>query len=106
MMIPSVDKWLRSEFCRARKAQMDSQKQMDLSGGVKAHYMETDFNEVRCDMCNTLIEDYIIRLVEFGRRVACGDCYERLYKNDPIQWRELNTDGTLGKIQDTQEEQR
>lgn len=98
MMIPSTDVWPRIEFCYARKRQMDSQKVIDKGAGIDATYVEHGIDIIYCDTCNATINDAVIRLVEFGRRVACKPCYNRLYASEPMRWRELNEDGTLGTI--------
>lgn len=97
--IPSVDEWLRSEFLEARKAQMDAQKAMDQQSGISGsvHYVDCG-DDIVCDNCNAIIDDPTILLVHFGRRVACKDCYRRWHAHEPIVWRRLRRDGSIGEV--------
>ena len=100
MLIPSIDEWPRAEFLRAREAQMQAQKARDKALGARVEYLEAPEGVVLCDSCNARIEDPLILLVEFGRRVACRDCFQRSYASGPVQYRRLRVDGTLGEVVD------
>ena len=101
MLIPSVDEWPRLEFCSARARQMAAQKQLDAKAGLqdKVHYAETKFDEIICDYCAAEITDLTILLVDFGRRVACKECFNKSYRNEPLSYRRLKTDGSLGEVE-------
>lgn len=96
-LIPSVDTWPRGQFTIARLAQMEAQKSADQkSGSQNVIYSNIEFDEILCDTCNAEIHTVTIILVEFGSRVNCQDCYLKWYAKQPIKWRRMNEDGTLG----------
>lgn len=97
--IPSVDFWTRKEFLEARKAQMASEQNMRPPGWEDAELIIVDAgDDVICDGCGAEIPDNaeLINLVEFGKRVQCDGCYQRWYASQPVKYRRLNLDGSLG----------
>ena len=98
LTVPSVDTWSREDFLRARKGQMEAQRKADQENPPNAnvHYMDGG-DVILCDSCNVDIPWDAIILVDFGRRVACPDCYNKWYANKPVTYRALNQDGTLGR---------
>lgn len=94
--IPSVDEWVRSEFLEARKRQLQSPPKVPPGfEGADVIVMDAG-DDVICDTCNAEINDPTVLLVEYGRRVACSACYRKNYFDQPLRYRYLNEDGSLG----------
>lgn len=99
-LVPSIDTWMRRDFLAARAAQMDAQKAADAKAGVKGvHYMDGG-DDVVCDGCNAEIDTEVIIMVNWGRRVACLDCFNKWHRGDRITFREIREDGSLGAVKD------
>ncbi len=96
-MVPSVDFWFRAEFLAARKAQTEFAKQQ-AEGKPNVHIVDSG-DDIVCDTCSNVVDDNgeLINLVGFGRRVVCDSCYQRNHAKEPIKYRVMNEDGSLGE---------
>lgn len=98
--IPSVDVWNRKEFCDARKIQLEQEEEPIKLGGKEFEQiiLKPDYDEIICDYCNAEVNSEDIRLVNFGRAVACEDCFKRVFATEPRSYRPLYEDGSLGPV--------
>lgn len=106
-IVPSKDFWSRDEFLAARKKQMEAHAKGETDCickdpdspffGAEEIVMDPG-DEIICDSCNANIDTPVITLVQFGRRAVCDECYKRWYKDEPLEYRELKADGSLGEI--------
>jgi len=97
-VIPSTSLWSREDFLSARDQQIKSTQSFYADKGKPdyVHIMDPG-NEILCDVCNSEICTAHVRLVEFGNRVNCDECFEKWYGKQPVKYRQLNEDGSLGK---------
>lgn len=88
LKIPSTAFWLRSEFLRARALQTETAKR---DAGPDDIVIDCG-DDVICDNCNADIPDdpELINVVEFGRRVVCDPCFQRLYARDEVTYRTIH----------------
>ena len=100
-LIPNKAFWGRAEFLQARQLQYEAAIKRPTEPGE--YIMEPD-EDVICDWCNALIEDPMINLVDFGSRAVCDVCYQKHYAKEPMKYRVMNPDGTLGNIVQSNEE--
>lgn len=97
-LIPSTDEWPRDQFLKARDKQMLAQAIADSISPPDANVIHIESgDEILCDNCNVEIEDPTVLLVEYGRRVNCKECFNRWYSNEPLTYKELREDGSLGR---------
>lgn len=104
MKIPSTDLWSREEFLSARNKQAEAARNQELHPlgklvGKKVELIVIDMgNKVVCDSCNVEIVTKHIRLVAYGRRAVCDDCFTAWYADEPLTFRELMPNGTLSSL--------
>lgn len=98
-LVPSQDVWERSEFLSARRAQ--ARQPLELPNWMKgAEVTVVEMGStILCDGCAAEILEQKILLVQFGRKVMCSPCYQQFYKNEPIEYRRILPNGTLGELQ-------
>ncbi len=103
-MVPSIDEWTREEFLAARAAQhscpgLNHIEELLMSAGqpYEVHTINPG-NLIVCDGCNCKIETPTILLVEFGRKVNCAACFLEYHANEPVVWRRLRPDGSIGDV--------
>jgi hypothetical protein len=101
--IPSKSVWLRSEFVRARRLQLEAADRNKFSAPFHTA-MDRNFEKIviepgesiLCDDCGDEIEQDHIHVVAFGRRVACDQCFDKRWAEEPLRWRAIMPDGSLG----------
>lgn len=98
MRVPNTDCWPRHEFLESRKKQLEAaHKSHPLEKrGCERIILDTGA-DIFCDFCDETITTQYVNLVDYGHRVACNECYQRHYRNEPLKYRRLNPDGSLGE---------
>lgn len=96
-LIPSVDKWRREEFLHARAIQTAACKAAWEKAGSPSNQIIVDVGDkIICDQCGADVGTDFVRIVDFGRRLACELCFEKHYAKAKVFFRIMRKDGTLG----------